>query len=71
MRKANPSGPIGSRIAASGLTQNEVAEQAGLGANRLSELINGRRTPLPEQLAAIARVLDCKAADLLDAVTSG
>ena len=47
-----------------GLTQQEVAARAGIDADTLGALENGKRWPWPRNVAAIARALDLDAAEL-------
>ena len=47
-----------------GLTQEEAAARAGVDADTLGFLENGKRWPWPKNVAAIARALDLDAAEL-------
>lgn len=47
-----------------GLTQEEAAGRAGVDADTLSGMENGKRWPWPRNVAAIARALDLDAAEL-------
>lgn len=48
-----------------GLTQKQVAEQAGVNVDTLSDLETGARWPRAANLASIARVLGLDAAELI------
>ncbi len=71
--KKNLAGRVGQAIAKqrsrSGLTQEEVAEQLGVGNEAVSRIERGIVMPNIERLLELASIFNCAAADLLTEVS--
>lgn len=49
-----------------GYSINKLARVHGLSPTRMHNILRGRSTPRPEELAAVAMALDCPVTELLD-----
>ena len=65
MRKPNPDSPLAQVIVAAGLSQDEVAQRTGINPARISQFCTGALVPNPEQLQALAILLEVPAYRLL------